>query len=73
MIQENDVVIAKKDLSKIVLKGSKGAVVMVYKEPRLGYEVEFVNNHGETLDVITVYPEDIEELPITSPRGREKG
>ncbi|XKM14507.1 DUF4926 domain-containing protein [Orbaceae bacterium ac157xtp] len=62
MIQENEVVFAKKDLSEIVLKGSKGAVVMIYQKPRLGYEVEFINNHCETIEVMTVYPEDIEKI-----------
>lgn len=35
---------------------------MVYTEPTLGYEVEFINANGETLDVLTVYPDDIELL-----------
>ncbi|WCG84975.1 DUF4926 domain-containing protein [Pectobacterium sp. A5351] len=62
MIKEYDVVLAKKGLSDTVLKGCKGAVVMIYKEPVLGYEVEFVDNEGNTLDVLTVYPDDIELL-----------
>ncbi|CAM4076981.1 hypothetical protein SESI111939_15830 [Serratia silvae] len=33
---------------------------MIYQEPTLGYEVEFVDNEGVTLDVLTVYPDDIE-------------
>ncbi|MFB5171593.1 DUF4926 domain-containing protein [Erwinia amylovora] len=60
MIKEYDVVRAKKDLSEAVLKGCKGAVVMLHEEPTLGYEVEFINDVGETLDVLTVYPDDIE-------------
>lgn len=60
MIKEYDVVRAKKDLSEAVLKGCKGAVVMLYEEPTLGYEVEFINDFGEALDVLTVYPDDIE-------------
>lgn len=60
MIKEYDVVKAKKDLSDIVLKGCRGAVVMIYQQPTLGYEVEFVDNEGDTLDVLTVYPDDIE-------------
>ncbi|MDF7670699.1 DUF4926 domain-containing protein [Orbaceae bacterium ESL0721] len=59
MINENDVIIAKRDLSDLVLKGSRGVVLMIYQEPRLGYEVEFVNEDDETLAVMTVYPEDI--------------
>jgi len=60
MIKEYDVVIARNDLSRRVVKGSKGAVVIVYHEPKLGYEVEFVDDAGYTLDVLTVYPNDIE-------------
>ena len=33
---------------------------MIYQEPTLGYEVEFVDSEGGTLDVLTVYPDDIE-------------
>lgn len=62
MIEEYDVVRAKKDLSGAVLKGCKGAVVMIYQDPTLGYEVEFVDDEGDTLDVLTVYPDDIESL-----------
>jgi len=62
MIEEYDVVRAKKNLSDTVPKGCNGAVVMVYQEPTLGYEVEFVDNEGNTLDVLTVYPDDIESL-----------
>ncbi|WP_415837931.1 DUF4926 domain-containing protein [Serratia silvae] len=43
-----------------MLTGCRGAVVMIYQEPTLGYEVEFVDNEGVTLDVLTVYPDDIE-------------
>lgn len=43
----------------MVLKGCKGTVLMIYREPTLGYEVEFIDNKGDTLDVLTVYPEDI--------------
>lgn len=59
MIREYDVVEAKKNLSDMVLKGCKGTVLMIYREPTLGYEVEFIDNKGDTLDVLTVYPEDI--------------
>ncbi|GKX58674.1 DUF4926 domain-containing protein [Leminorella grimontii] len=63
-LQEYDVVKAKKDLSEAVQKGCIGAVVMVYQNPTLGYEVEFINDFGDTLDVITVDPDDIEKHEI---------
>lgn len=62
MIKEYDVVKSTKVLSSSITSGCKGAVVMVYTEPTLGYEVEFIDANGETLDVLTVYPDDIELL-----------
>ena len=32
---------------------------MVYDNPRLAYEVEFINDEGDTVDLITVEPEDL--------------
>ena len=46
MIKEYDVVKAKKDLSDTVLEGCIGAVVMIYQEPTLAYEVEFVDSEA---------------------------
>ncbi|KAA5970330.1 MULTISPECIES: DUF4926 domain-containing protein [unclassified Pantoea] len=62
MIKEYDVVKSTKALSDAIAAGCKGAVVMVHTEPTLGYEVEFVDDNGETLDVLTVYPDDIRLL-----------
>lgn len=49
--------------------GSSGVVVMVYQNPP-GYEVEFMNDEGDTMQdpktkafTFTVYDEDIELLP----------
>ncbi|GLR08691.1 DUF4926 domain-containing protein [Mixta theicola] len=58
MLKEYDVVKAKKELTKKVLKNCTGAIVLIYQEPTLGYEVDFVDNQGDTLEVLTVYPED---------------
>jgi len=60
MLKEYDTVKAKNNLSKLILAGTRGAVVMVYNNPILAYEVEFVDEQGDTLDVLTVYPKDIE-------------
>jgi len=62
MLVDYDIVRAKKDLSQKVLIGTKGAVVMVYVDPRLAYEVEFIDTSGETLDVLTVYADDVEKF-----------
>jgi len=62
MINEYDVVQAKRNLSQSILKGSRGAVLMIFDEPNLAYEVEFVDEEGETIDIITVYPNDLEVI-----------
>ncbi|MRS17320.1 DUF4926 domain-containing protein [Enterobacteriaceae bacterium RIT691] len=62
MINEHDVVIAERDLSKAVSKGCRGAVVMIYQTPSLAYEVEFIDEKGDALDVITVLPRDIKVI-----------
>lgn len=62
MIREYDTVRTTKDLSDCVRKGCIGAVVMIYQEPTLGYEVEFFDKEGDTLEVLTVHPDEIESL-----------
>jgi len=62
MIEEYDIVESTKVLSDSVVVGCKGTVVMIYTDPILGYEVEFMAANGETLDVLTVYPDDIRLL-----------
>lgn len=61
MIKEYSAVVAIKDLSDKVKSGCVGAVVMIYNFPNLplGYEVEFFDSDGWTLDVLTVEPNDI--------------
>ncbi|MDF7680573.1 DUF4926 domain-containing protein [Enterobacteriaceae bacterium ESL0689] len=62
MIKEYDVVRATKTLSNKVLKGCVGTILMIYNNPTLGYEIEFVDENCNTLDVLTVSPKDIEPL-----------
>ncbi len=62
MINEYDLVFAKKALSKSVNKGCQGTVMLIYRDPKLAYEVEFIDKEGNTLDVLTVYPSDVEKL-----------
>jgi hypothetical protein len=59
MFTELDVVKAKRKLSNNVLPGCIGTIVMVYHKPSLAYEVEFFNNQGDTIDLLTVLPDDI--------------
>ena len=60
MLNENNVVRAKRNLSEKVFKGCVGTVVMVYQKPSLAYEVEFFDNEGDTIELLTVQPNDIE-------------
>ena len=62
MIKELDTVIAKRKLTEKVFAGTKGAVVMVHNSKELAYEVEFVDEQGYTIDVLTVHPNDIENF-----------
>ncbi len=60
MLNEYDVVIANKDLSQSVVKGTKGAIMLiVHKEP-YKYEVEFVDKYGDTLELLTVDELDLD-------------
>ena len=58
-MNEFDVVKAKRDLSSKVFKNCIGTIVMIYEKPRLGYEVEFINEMGETIELLTVKPQDV--------------
>ena len=59
MINEYAVVVATKDLSKVVKRGYVGTIVMVYDNPSLAYEVEFFDGNGNTIELLTVEPNDI--------------
>lgn len=60
MIKELDVVTLTHDLDEHgLLKGTKGAVVHCYKDGQ-GFEIEFVNEAGETLALLTLERSDIE-------------
>ncbi len=62
MFQDYEVIKATKDLSSKVLKGTKGTILLTYDTNMLPqYEVEFVNENGDTLDILTVSEEDIEK------------
>lgn len=61
MHKEYDVVRAIKDINDKVTKGSKGAVLIIHTSIPPQYEVEFVDEEGNTLDVLTVHERDIEK------------
>jgi hypothetical protein len=65
MIKEYDIVYAVRDISKDVLKDCKGTVLIVHQRSPSAYEVEFVNENLQTIDVLTVNDEDITLLTST--------
>jgi hypothetical protein len=62
LLNEYDVIKAKERLTDKVYKGCKGAVLMVFEGESIAYEVEFIDEDGESLEVITVRDEDIEKI-----------
>ena len=46
-------------------RGAQGAVVMVFTRPRLAYEVEFVDENGETRALTTLLPKQISVTELT--------
>ena len=59
MLNEYAVVVATRNLSKGVNRGCIGTIVMIYDNPSLAYEVEFFDNNGDTIELLTVEPSDI--------------
>jgi hypothetical protein len=62
MLNEYTNVKAAKNLSDKVLIGAKGTIVLIYNSPRPAYEVEFFNNEGDTVEVLTVLPSDVQKI-----------
>ncbi len=59
-------VIVMTDLSDAdVLAGDVGAIVEVYEQPTLAYEVEFVNPDGSTRALLTLKPNQVRPLQAT--------
>ena len=59
MFKEYDVIKATHNLSELVNKGCRGTIVMVFEKPSLAYEVEFFDDGGGTLELLTVEQHDI--------------
>ncbi|WP_273127806.1 DUF4926 domain-containing protein [Bacillus weihaiensis] len=60
MFKELDVIRARRRLSPFVEFGTLGTIVLKHKEN--DYEIEFVDEQGQTLDLLTVNKNDIELL-----------
>lgn len=54
------IVNAKRKLSENVLSGCVGCIVFVFEKPSEAYLVEFFDNNNDTIDILTVMPDDIE-------------
>ena len=62
MLEEYDMVELKSPLaSSPIPSGTRGTVLMVFREPRVAYEVEFVSGSGKSLGTCTVEPGQIEK------------
>jgi len=59
MIKEYDIVKSLKTLNDKAFKGCIGTVLMIYSDFPLTFEVEFVDEMNETLDILTVKANDI--------------
>lgn len=62
MLKEYDVIKAVRNLDDKVLKDCKGTILIVYHSDPPAYEIEFVNDEFETLEVLTVGVEDIIQI-----------
>ena len=58
MFKEYDVVVSKCNLDNVLI-GSKGTVLIAYDKNH--YEVEFIDEKGDTLNVLTVSESDIQK------------
>lgn len=62
MFKKYDVIIANRRLSKSVIKGTIGTILLIVNKNPFLYEVEFVDENSDTLGIITVSNSDISLL-----------
>ncbi len=61
-----DTVVATVDLpGEQVMTGDLGAIVEVYTDPSIAYEVEFINPDGSTRALLTLTPQQVRRLTAT--------
>jgi hypothetical protein len=60
VLQEYDVIKSRHDINTKVQKGAIGTILSVHWDTPPRYEVEFIDEEGNTLDVTTVLESDIE-------------
>ena len=59
MLKEYDVVTARRDLNEKVAKGARGTVLIVYEANPPKYEVEFLDEDGYTIDLLTLSDNEV--------------
>ncbi|MBX3060331.1 MAG: DUF4926 domain-containing protein [Anaerolineae bacterium] len=59
-----EIVQLKKQITKDLPMGAKGTILIIYDEPPLplAYEVEFLDDHGDTLAILTLTEKDIKKI-----------
>ena len=62
MLTEYDYVELTEDLDEILRAGTRGAIVMVYPVRPPEFEVEFVDEKGDTVSIRTVKESQIREI-----------
>lgn len=68
MFEEYDYVELTEDLDAILRCGTRGAIVIVYPCSPPEFEVEFVNDQGDTLSIRTVKDSQIRKINWTTSR-----
>jgi len=59
MFKEYLVVKATKDITSNVKEGCVGTIVYIHRYPDEAYEVEFVDENNDTIDLLSVNAKDI--------------
>lgn len=60
MFKEHDVVRSKRAVNNEVQEGTHGTIVYIYNSDPIHYEVEFFNEEGESIALLTVDSDAIE-------------
>lgn len=58
--EEFETVVLAEDLpDEGLTKGMLGAIVLIHEKPNLAYMVEFVDDEGRTIAMLSLFPEQI--------------
>lgn len=59
MFKDYDVVIAKRKLAENILPGTRGTILLTLDKSLKVFEIEFVDDFGESIGSLSVHEEDI--------------